>query len=390
VDLVGTPCYMMSSKIVRSNLGSLADTLSGLPVRHWLSAKTQPIRALFELWRSLGLGIEVVSEFELAAALSVGFAPDEILVNGVAKHTWLRRYARARMRVHFDSILEVQLLGDLSAELEWTTGLRLAMPPSVAGDPDRDGADTQFGMSLEEMEAAVKLLGDRGRTVTGLHFHLGTDIRDSRRFASAVEVAVGSIRQLDLRPEYLDFGGGFPLARHCGESEFSLESIRRTIQFALSAIPSLKEIWMENGRHITGSAAALAVTVTDVKERSDGRYVICDGGRTNHALVSDWESHPLVFPDGRSADVRETIVCGPTCMPFDRLAKLPMPKLQVGDTLVWLEAGAYHIPWETRFSFGTAPVVWVDDNDDVRICRSRESPSDWWAQWLGDGFMEAQ
>jgi hypothetical protein len=85
VSLVGTPCYIAAAAPLRENLERLENTLRGLPVRHFLSAKTQPIKALFELWNKWGRDIEVVSECEFVAAIEVGFNPKRILVNGVSQ-----------------------------------------------------------------------------------------------------------------------------------------------------------------------------------------------------------------------------------------------------------------------------------------------------------------
>ncbi len=111
------------------------------------------------------------------------------------------------------------------------------------------------------------------------------------------------------------------------------------------------------------------------------RYLICDGGRTTHALVSMWEQHalvPLVAPGGVKIP---TTVTGPTCMAFDQLVRRPLPRsLRAGDVLLWLDAGAYHLSWETRFSHGLAAVLWHDGRK-VSVVRRREEFSEWWGQW---------
>jgi hypothetical protein len=54
--------------------------------------------------------------------------------------------------------------------------------------------------------------------------------------------------------------------------------------------------------------------------------------------------------------------------------------LQAGDHLIWLEAGAYHLPWETRFSHGHAAVWWHDERG-LRLARERQSFQAFWGQW---------
>jgi diaminopimelate decarboxylase len=76
-----------------------------------------------------------------------------------------------------------------------------------------------------------------------------------------------------------------------------------------------------------------------------------------------------------------TAVCGPTCMAFDQLARIPLPRsLKAGDHLIWLDAGAYHLPWETRFSHGHAAVCWHDEQG-LQLVRERQSFENYWSQW---------
>jgi diaminopimelate decarboxylase len=110
------------------------------------------------------------------------------------------------------------------------------------------------------------------------------------------------------------------------------------------------------------------------------RSLICDGGRTMNALISNWEAHGLFALPERRGQNTLTTVHGPTCMAFDQLARRPLPRsLRAGDHLVWLDAGAYHLPWETRFSHGLAPILWHDGRT-ARLIRKQERFEDWWGQ----------
>ncbi|MEI9864213.1 MAG: hypothetical protein WDN00_06605 [Limisphaerales bacterium] len=57
-----------------------------------------------------GRPIEVVSEFELRAALAEGFVPENILVNGPAKHHWLPQFDLPGLSVNLDSRAELDAL----------------------------------------------------------------------------------------------------------------------------------------------------------------------------------------------------------------------------------------------------------------------------------------
>jgi hypothetical protein len=68
-------------------------------------------------------------------------------------------------------------------------------------------------------------------------------------------------------------------------------------------------------------------------------------------------------------------------MAFDQLARISLPRsIVAGDHLLWLDAGAYHLPWETRFSHGHAAVCWHDKHS-LRVVRERQDFETWWGPW---------
>jgi hypothetical protein len=68
-------------------------------------------------------------------------------------------------------------------------------------------------------------------------------------------------------------------------------------------------------------------------------------------------------------------------MAFDQLAGRALPRnIRSGDVLAWMEAGAYHIPWETRFSHGWTKVLW-HKGALLRVVREAEDFASWWGQW---------
>jgi diaminopimelate decarboxylase len=188
-------------------------------------------------------------------------------------------------------------------------------------------------------------------------------------------------------PQFLDLGGGLPVrhvlsrAGKVFDGEFGLHSFAEMLRLAAKQFPDLREIWLENGRWISASSGVLVVKILDVKERRGLRQLICDGGRTLNALTSIWEQHKLLPVPERSGAEVLTAVHGPTCMAFDQIARIPLPRsLKAGDHLVWLDAGAYHIPWQTRFSHGHAAVLWHGENG-LKLVRERQNFESFWGVW---------
>jgi diaminopimelate decarboxylase len=388
VELVGTPCYVAAWAPVAAALNCIRQMPSRIPLRSWLSFKTHPLPHLAARWLADGGGVEVVSESELATLLGLGASVDQLLVNGVAKHAWLPRHGRDRLRVHFDSVREVEQLLAVAIAQRWRVGVRCHVPDEIdARAPEFGG---QFGMSGDEAIDALTTLRERGADLQSVHFHLGQSRQQPDAYRRAVAFVAAVCAAANVRPAVLDCGGGLP-APDDPEWDRALGGLAIAVRDAPELIPSLQEIWLENGRFITTESAALAVRVLDVKERDECRYVICDGGRTNHALAADHGPHALLTLPTRSGRPRLTTVCGPTCMTDDRLGRWPLPDdLAAGDVIAWRDAGAYHLPWETRFSHGLCTVVWDGGDGRLIVARERELPDAALRRWsMPEVFVHA-
>jgi diaminopimelate decarboxylase len=378
-----SPFFLVAWQPVRWALEELALLESSIPIRHWLSFKSQPVGKLVRAWKEQGMGVEIVTQYEFRAALECGYDPGSILVNGVAKHAWLSQVRVPGLRVHFDSLQEVQCMAVQARELEWRIGLRADVGHVMGSNEFK----RQFGLSPDEIQQASTLLRREQVKIEGLHFHLKSNLGSAKYHLKAMHELERICGAAGIEPEYLDLGGGFPAPGETASgvnnaAAFDLEELTQALARVRQALPGIAEVWFENGRFMTARAGALVITVLDIKQRPDSRYLICDGGRTNHAFVSMWQEHEVMtVPQRRGATVPTTI-CGSTCTGFDRLCLQMLPDdIQVGDRLVWLNAGAYHIPWETRFSHGLAAVIWCDEAGQLSLAREAEDFARWWAQW---------
>jgi diaminopimelate decarboxylase len=347
------------------------------PVRSWLSFKTHPVRQLAAEWIRSGRGVEVVSEAELVAVRALGCPVPQLLINGVGKHTWMHRYVILGARVHFDSLREAEALLPIARAQGWRVGLRCHVPTERDAREGRFGG--QFGMTADEFVATHKRALGEGVDIEGVHFHLGQAARSASSYAQAMRYVVDLCYTNGVRPSYIDCGGGIDPGH---DTEQSFDDLVSASAMARHQLPTLTEIWIENGRYLTRGSAALIVRVLDIKVRDECRYLICDGGRTNHALDADNGPHRVLLRPNRPGPHVLTTIAGPTCMTDDRLARLSLPEaVAPNDLIVWLDAGAYHLPWETRFSHGLCAVAWADASEALSLARARETPDAWSYLW---------
>lgn len=376
-----TPFYLLSETAVVNGFSALTRLTLPIASRHWLSLKTQPLPAIIHTCRGLGLGVECVSEFEVRAALAAGVAPVDILVNGVSKQHWLKSFTTLPLNVVFDSLTEVRCLAD-SASC-WRTGFRLHPPGEV--NPDEPSYGTQFGMTVDELAHALRTVQAARLHPDILHFHLYSNVGSVGTYVEAIHFASAAAKRVGFAARILDCGGGLPAAGErmdlgAEQDRPSFEDLVGAIREQPRVVSAFDEIWFEYGRLPLSSSAVLVISVRDIKERSDCRYIICDGGRTNHALVSDWERHNISILPIRSGSCVLTAVCGGTCMAFDQLARIELPcDVGIGDKLIWHNAGAYHVSWENRFCHGYCRILFCTASGRVEEIRPPETFEEWWS-----------
>ena len=383
LEKYATPFFLFSSEAILEQLDKVPSS-NRITVENWLSLKTLPLKNLLMWWRTTGLGVEVTSEYELLAAQDAGFSGQSIIVNGVGKHSWNSQCWRNGLRVNFDSLEEIHRLADLAKRLQWHIGIRFH--PAHQDNPDHPGESDQFGIPFEALASSIGQLKRNGLHLETMHFHLRSNIPNVDIVIKALNELVRALQLQDAKITLLDLGGGVPAERivssdYYWKSDYSIDGLSQVIDRAIDGVPSLQKVIVENGRFLLASSGVLVISVIDVKEIGGIRFLICDGGRTNHALPSDWEEHHVSVVPSRSGRLRQTAVCGPTCMAYDRLAILPLcDQIRIGDKIIWYDAGAYHLPWETRFSGPLASVIWHDKRRGLVEARKRESFHTWWGR----------
>ena len=379
-----TPFYVFSLEPVLERTSAVESLDFGLPTSCFLSLKTQPLRALLSRWIKLGRPVEVVSEFELRAAFQENCPVHRLLVNGPAKHRWLSPFSIPGLHVNFDSLNEIRALLPLAKRDGWQVGLRIRTPEEI--DPENQGCPTQFGLSPAELIEAVKLLRKNCLEPICAHTHIRTNLPDPSYWSRALSFVHEACAQEAWSPEIVDAGGGLPAfqTRNRGGGSLTasydegLRSYAAHIKTALRRFSGCRQLWLEHGRHLSAGAGVLAIRVVDIKSHSKGRSAICDGGRTLQALVSMWESHDLITLRRSRSATSPVTVHGPTCMAFDQLGRVELPDdLTVKDVLLWTETGAYHLPWETRFSHGLCQVWWAEGGS-LNLARAAETFDEYW------------
>jgi len=400
----GTPLYVVDEAKLRQDcLGFIGAFRAIYPrVELGYSYKTNPLPGAIRVLHECGALAEVISHFELWLALELGVAPSDIIFNGPAKTAAALDLAVARRvkLINIDGFDEV----DAVARAATRHGARQPVGVRVVTSV---GWQAQFGLRIhtgEVREAFDRILREPSLVPVGLHVHLGTGIKAIPVYLQAIREMLEFARQFEhetgVRLTYFDFGGGYgvPTVQPYGtwDTRLSLNRLPvgpvemskapRIDDYAKAICALMREYYaeadlptiaFEPGRAISSSAQSLVLEVLAVKRGRDGiTRVILNGGK-NLALPTGYEYHEIL-PASRMEEALAGNVdfYGPLCHPGDVLfVEKPFPRVEPGDFVTVMDAGAYFIPNQMNFSNPRPAAVMVREGMG-RLIRERESFED--------------
>jgi 2-[(L-alanin-3-ylcarbamoyl)methyl]-2-hydroxybutanedioate decarboxylase len=310
-------------------------------------------------------GLEVASGGELAKARAV-HPGIPVIFGGPAKTVKeLDSALRHRVtRFHAESVLELHRISAAAVRAGVTADVLLRVNlagPFPAATLAMAGRPTQFGIDesvlAEAVAAATTLPGLRP---AGFHLHsLSNNLSPAAHLDMLRlyrEKVLAWEREFGIRCEVLNVGGGIGVNYADLAAQFDWAAFTRGLVPLVETFPPhWREIDFECGRFLTAAAGRYAVEVLDIKRNHGVPYVLVRGGTHHFRLPASWQhSHPftvlpidewhLPAPRPEARDEPVTVV-GELCTPKDVLARdVRVPRVRVGDVLVFSHAGAYG--WE--------------------------------------------
>jgi diaminopimelate decarboxylase len=399
----GTPLYVIDKHRLLSDFNNFYNSFrENYPnVIVGYSYKTNPLPGVLSALHEAGAYAEVISEFELWLALKLGVAPENIIFNGPSKTTKSLECAVSNkiMIINIDGHAEIDTIDDLAKKYDHKQQVGVRLVTSV-------GWSSQFGLNIKNgsaYEAFKRLKAKNHVKPCGLHLHLGTGLKDIDTYLQAIKEVLDFAQilktQLDIDIAYFDFGGGYgvptvrpltvtdtrmianglPIATFDpGQSpklsDYSKKITTLFTQYYPQQGDEAPWIIFEPGRAITSSSQSLLLSVLAIKNGIDKiKNVILDGGK-NITMPLAYEYHEI-FPATKMAEDSSEFynLYGPLCHPSDIIFLMKkLPKLEVGDVLAVMDAGAYFVPNQMNFS-NPRPAAVIVDNGQHELIRNRES-----------------
>ncbi|WP_405365496.1 type III PLP-dependent enzyme [Kitasatospora sp. NBC_00039] len=360
----GTPLYVYDLDRVQAARDDLFAALpEGFELFAAVKANPHPevLRALRE-GSDHACRAEISSTGELAAALTAGFDPAEILYTGPGKTDGELDEAIAKGVRMFsvESATDLEHIGAVALRHGVVADALLrinSVSASATTSIRMTGAPSQFGIDSEKLvELMPRLRAVQGVRLAGAHFFPLSNARDEDaligEFRNTVAVAAQTFADTGIEPRFLDIGGGFSAPYAVPGRRPVYTRLRAALTEILDEhFPRWREgfptVACESGRYLVGDGGTLLAGVVNIKESRGRTFVILDAGINTFGGMSGLgRLLPVaVSPDPEGADTAEwtkASLVGPLCTPGDVLGRdVKLPPLDGGDVIEVPNAGAY-------------------------------------------------
>ena len=363
-QLQDTAYYIFDYGILAQRLAHLRSLLGEKPALAY-AIKANPFLVQGTLGNVERLEICSPGESEICDALGVD--PKITVISGINKTPAFieKLVAQTDGRIYtVESLTQFDLLDRLSKKYnkKLTVLLRLTN-------------DSQFGINRQEIEELIKNRERyKGLEFRGIQFFSGTQktsLKKLRREILQLDDLLGALEQnYGYRSPELEYGPGFPVS-YFGE-ELEEEPLITGLRQLLEEMTWQGHVTLELGRSIAASCGTYYTHVADKKTNHGQNYLILDGGM--HQMVYFGQYMGMKLPKvtlvgkEQQPPTAEWNLCGSLCSMNDIMVKsLPLPPVELGDTLCFPNTGAYCVTEGIAlFLSRDLPAVYIRDSQGKR------------------------
>lgn len=376
-----TPYYSIDLQKLEKNLSDLRSSFTALWPNFMVgySFKTNNLPWLASWMKSQQVFAEVVSTPEYELAKFVGYADNQVIINGPCKgYETMDKILIAGGIVNLDNFQEISYIKnhqeayphDIKVGLRINFDLEAVCPgETIPGkEPGRFGFNVENG----DFQKAIGLLKDIPNVnVVGIHAHHSTRTKSLGIFKAITYKACECSTLCDAL-EYIDLGGCL-FGDKPGAPTF--EEYAQTIVGVLNEnqIPSNVKLIMEPGAALIASPVSYVCKVIGIKDIKGVRLAYTDGTIKHIAPQMNAIKFGYTLNASSSKIINRQVVSGYTCIEMDRFLDLTEQKeLCVGDKVVIHNVGAYTMSLAPLF-IEYFPAVIVKNGDDCQVVREHWS-----------------
>ena len=388
-EYFGTPFHVYNEAGIRETGRQLKAAFAGIPVFHeYYAVKALPNPSVLELMRDMGFGFDCSSITELMLARSIGARGDDIMFtsNNTSPEDFQAAEAEGGCILNLDDINLVDKVPHMPELIcfRYNPGSRRS-GNDIIGRPE----EAKYGVSHDQIVEAYRRAMERGAKRFGLHTMLASNELNYtymvRTAAMLLDLAATIGRELDIRFEFLNIGGGLGIPYRPEDAPLDIETMGREITALFKAFESAHgycpSLMMESGRYMTGPHGALVTRAINRKDiyRTYIGVDACMSALMRPALYGAYHHIEVLGKEGGATEVVDVV--GSLCENNDKVAiQRTLPRIVDGDLLLIHDSGAHGHAMGFNYNGKMRPqelLLGVDGQ--VRLIRREETPEDYFA-----------
>jgi len=349
-----TPFHIYDEKAIRENARKLNAAFSWSPgFREFFAVKAAPNPYILKILKEEGFGADCSSLPELVLAEKVGLRGEKVMFS--SNDTPYVEYQKAKELgaiINLDDISHIPYL-------EEYVGVPLLLCFRYNPGPLREGnaiigkpEEAKYGFTKAQILEGYKIIRDKGVKRFGMHTMIASNELNPYYFVDTAkmlfELAIEIKTTLDICIEFVNIGGGIGIPYKPEDKPVDInilsDEIRRAYESMIKpAGLNPLDLFMENGRMITGPYGYLVSKVRHIKDTYK-RYVGLDSSMANLMRPAVYGAYHHISVMGKQDMPHQNLydVTGSLCENNDKFAiDRELPPIEVGDILVIHDAGAH-------------------------------------------------
>ena len=364
----GTPAYVFDLDILKERVEKIKNAL-GSKAKICYAMKANPfiIRPMNEYIDKY----EVCSPGEYEICYRHGIAPEKIIVSGVNKTTDSMERILGLSNGKGIFTIESKMHYDILSKLCSQKNLNIKVLIRLS-------SGNQFGVDKDEFEKIAGLMAeDEHLSLYGIHYYSGTQKKmkkSARELEMLSEYRTYLLETYGIELDELEYGPGLIFNYFEAEKDNGFEEQLSELNELLDIAGQFKSITLEMGRFIASECGSFCTSVVDIKHNEGYNYCIVDGGihQLNYYGQTMGMKKPYMDVITTSNELTKWNVCGSLCTVNDVILRdVELPKLNIGDVLVFKNCGAYSVTegMALFLSRELPKVLFYDNENGFRIVR---------------------
>jgi len=396
-----TPLYVLDEQRVREKCRAYINSMKkyfGEGSEALYASKALSFKGIYEIVKSEGMSVDVVSGGEIYTAKEAGFPMEKVYFHGNNKTDDEIEFAIESGVGYFmaDCREELLAISRIAGEKGITQKIIMRLTPGIdthTYEAVRTGqVDSKFGTAIETGQAIKMIefaLSLPNISLEGFHCHVGSQVFDGETFCQSSEIMIDFIalvkKELGYEAKILNLGGGFGVRYIESDPHLDIEKTIEEISVYVknkcaSVNIAMPKILMEPGRSIVADAGLTLYSVGSVKTITGYKsYVAIDGGmgdNPRYALYGSLYSALIANKADKEADFKCTIA-GKCCESGDLIAEdIMLQSCEKGDILAVLTTGAYNFSMASNYNRIPRPPIIILKDGKSRIGVKRETYAD--------------